>query len=106
MGDLELDFLTENLKLSLHGNSKECHHNAKVIFEVLKNKGYPVKLIRGVYFNESKKISHSWIETDDLILETDCKQLRVECDSMPNIPFGVLKKSDFKYRYLGVSNDN
>jgi len=97
--DIERDFLIENLKL---GNIKEqgdCHINSKFIAEKLKKLGYKIKVITGIYSNPPKNRKHSWIEFEDKILETDCKQLRELGDIMPNEFCAVLDKTKFKHRY-------
>ena len=97
---LESEFEIINMALSLQKKDGDCHKTANVVAERLKNVGYKVKVVTGFYYNHPKAIKHSWIEYGDKILETDCKQLRVECDIMPNKFCAVLDKSKFKHRYL------
>jgi len=99
INNLETDFLAENIKLCVSGEGAECHRNAWIVFNALKKKGYSVKLCTGTYANLPKVIRHSWIETEDKILETDCRQLRVDFDIMPDEFCAVLNKKKFSHRY-------
>lgn len=102
--NIEIDFLAESIKLSLHNNAGDCHNNSRAIASALKKLGYDVRVCSGVYVNLPKKIKHSWIEFKDKILETDCKQLREECDKMPNEFSAVLDKNKFIDRYIENGN--
>ena len=82
--DIETEFLIINTRLAIHKKSKDCHINSKIIAEELKSLGFDVKVITGFYVNPPKLIKHSWIEFENKILETDCKQIREECDIIPN----------------------
>jgi hypothetical protein len=98
---LESEFEMINMALSLRGKDGDCHKTARVVAESLKSLGYKVEVVRGFYYNPpNKKIKHSWIEYEDKILETDCRQLREEGDIMPDKFCAVLDKSKFKHRYL------
>ena len=94
-----MDFECESMKLSAQKKAKECHTNARLIAIELKKLGYDVKVVTGIYCNLPKTINHSWIEFEDKILETDCRQLREDCDIMPDEFCAVLDKDDFKWRY-------
>ena len=65
--DLEKDFLILNMKLSLQGIKTDCHQTCKIISKQLKELGYSIKVLTGIYFNYPKKIKHSWIECEDKI---------------------------------------
>ena len=97
--DIEQDFIIQNLNLEGNKDKAECHTNAKIIYEALKEKGYKVILVKGSYLNLPKAVKHSWIEWEDKILETDCRQLREEGDLMPNDFCAVLDKTKFAHRY-------
>lgn len=97
--NIETDFDVENLKLSLNRKQGDCHKNSKLIARALKKLGYDVKVCTGIYVNLPKVIKHSWIEYEDKILETDCKQLREEGDIMPDKFCAVLNKKEFSHRY-------
>ncbi len=105
---IEADFLILNLKLNLQGIHPVCHDTAKIICGQLKELGYKVKVVTGVYYNPPHKIiRHSWIEFKDKILETDCRQLMEEGDIMPKDFCAVLEKKKFAHRYLqGGLNEN
>lgn len=77
-----------------------CHESARIIAEALTRLGYKVKVVTGIYSNLPKNIKYSWIEFEDKILETDCRQLREECDLMPNKLCAILDKSKFAHRYI------
>lgn len=98
--NIKIDFLVENIKLGLGSVRRDCHKNVVIIYGVLKKKGYDVKRYYGVYVNLPKTIRHSWIETKDLILETDCRQLREEGDIMPEEFCSCLPKKKFRHRYI------
>lgn len=100
--DIEIDFITENIRLQHSKDLGNCHKNSKIIAEKLRERGYKVRVVTGVYFNFPKVVRHSWIEWEDKILETDCKQLREECDLLPNKPWGVLDKTKFEHRYKTI----
>ena len=97
---IEKDFLIENIKLSEHETNFDCHKNSKIIYNELKKLGYAVKLVNGFYVNLPKSIRHSWLEYDNSILETDCKQLREIGDIMPDELCAVLPKEKFGHRYI------
>lgn len=106
MNNLQMDFSIENLKLSLHGKSEDCHINSFLVAQALKKRGHEVKLITGIYSNPPKNIKHSWLEFKDKILETDPIQLREDGDIMPNEFCAILDKNKFAHRYREVgSND-
>lgn len=98
--NIEFDFKIETLKMYLHGPHGDCHEGAWHIYQKLTNLGYDVKLKTGVYVNLPKGIRHSWLEYEDKILETDCRQLsESEGDIMPNVPFAILSKKEIGHRY-------
>ncbi len=101
---IEIDFIAICIKMQKDGISKECHTNAKLSFILLKKLGYNLKLVTGNYINlPNKIIKHSWIETKDKILETDCRQLKEDhFDLMPDEFCAVLDKKYFKNRYKEV----
>lgn len=99
--NIEIDFILENLKLNFSKDRGDCHTNSNIIANALKKLGYDVKVCTGIYYNPPKKIKHSWIEYKDKILETDCKQLREECDGLiPKEPFSILNKEKVERRYI------
>ena len=111
MEDIEHDFLIEHLKLNNTNNLGDCHKTSQLIYNVLKKKGYNVKLKHGVYIYFDRKIAHSWIEYEDKILETDCRQLRkiypeesneANVDDMSKLPCDVLSKKQFSNRYQEI----
>jgi hypothetical protein len=98
--NIEFDFKVETMKMYLHMKPNDCHHNARYIYQKLRDFSYDVKLRTGVYVNLPKAIRHSWIEYKDKILEIDCRQLSEgEGDLMPNVPFAILLKESIGHRY-------
>ena len=98
--NIETDFMALNLKLSIHNEAKECHFNSKIIAKQLKELGYDVKVVTGYYSKPTdRNIKHSWIIHEDKILETDCRQLREECDIMPDELWAILDKNKIGHRY-------
>ncbi|VVB59149.1 Uncharacterised protein [uncultured archaeon] len=97
-------FIIKCLALQDETVGKDCHHNAKLIRDALKELGCDVKLVRGAYINPPKAMKHSWIEYDEKILETDCLQLRLTEDIMPDRPFAVLSKKLFGERYVALDS--
>jgi len=96
---LEMDFMVENLKISLHNNGN-CHHNSKLLFEGLKKLGYNVKIITGFFIrDDGKTIKHSWVEFEDKILETDAEQLHIES----NFAWKIIDDKNIKNRYTKFS---
>jgi hypothetical protein len=101
MQELEKEFIICNLELALSGRRTVCHGTVAILVDELKKKGFNVKAVRGFYRNQPKNIEHSWIEFEDKILETDCRQLREQGDMMPDERWAILDKSEFEHRYHG-----
>jgi hypothetical protein len=98
--DIYPDFVLAVLCIKTYG---DCHQNSKFVYDELKKQGYDISLVRGVYVNLPKIIQHSWIEYDDMILETDIKQLREPGDILPDEDLSILPKNKFKNRYIPLS---
>lgn len=97
---IEDEFMVQMIRLDSNPKRAECHTNSKIVADELKKKGFSVRVVTGIYVNlPNKIIRHSWIEFEDKILETDPKQLREECDLMPEFFSAVLNKKDFSNRY-------
>lgn len=97
--NLDINFIALNFKIQNQGG--DCHTNSKLIAEELKKLGNNVHVVSGIYINiPNKVIKHSWVEFEDKILETDCRQLNDGVgDLMPYEFCAVLDKKKFEHRY-------
>ena len=102
---IEVDFIIESVKLNVHNTQRDCHQNSRIIHQKMKDLGHDVELKKGVYVNPPKRITHSWLESEHSIFETDCRQLIAgPQDIMPDEVSAILPKDDFKHRYIAKSN--
>ena len=98
--NIDVDFIFQNMNLNFDNKRQDCHYNAQFLCNILKELGYDVKLCSGYYVNPPKTVRHSWIEYEDKILETDCRQLHDgDGDLMPNEFCAVLSKEELGHRY-------
>ena len=93
---LETDFFILNFKLYKIGSGKRCHENSRILASALRKKGHDVRVVDGLYLGvKGKMIKHSWIEYEDLVLETDPEQLGIKS----RIPYAVLDRKDYIQEY-------
>lgn len=98
---ITLDALLLMTKICLHTPSFECHENAYLLWRGLKKRGYPVELAHGIYSAGTLGIKHSWVKAEGMILETDPRQLGIECD----VPLAVIVDEAAKARYVECQID-
>lgn len=98
--NIKKDFMILHVRIGLHakGMMFTCHENSFLVYKGLKELGYDVRLIHGVYRRkDGVNIKHSWIRYKDKILETDPLQSGINAEER----FGcIIKNKAIQKRYI------